>query len=45
MNEQDKRLIEMIKRILEKGNDIELRLDKDGSIKMYEVIKKKKDVS
>ena len=37
--ESDKRVIRAIKEIVRRGNDAEVRADKDGSIKVYEVKK------
>lgn len=39
MSEKDKLVIIKIYAILKKGNDVEIRQNKDGSIKVYEVKK------
>ena len=37
--EEDKKVMKAIKGIIRRGNDAEVRADKDGSIKVYEVKK------
>lgn len=40
MNEEDKKAIAIIHSILDKGNNAEIKKNKDGSLKVYEVKKK-----
>ena len=37
--ESDKRVIRAIKEIVKRGNDTEVRADKDGNLKVFEVKK------
>ena len=37
--ESDKRVIKAIKEIVKRGNDAEVRADKDGKLKVFEVKK------
>ena len=37
--EEDKKVLKAIKGIISRGNDAEIRADKDGSIKVFEVKK------
>ena len=37
--EEDKKVLKAIKGIIRRGNDAEIRADKDGSIKVFEVKK------
>ena len=37
--EADKKIIKAIKEIIKRGNDAEVRAEKDGSIKVFEVKK------
>lgn len=38
--EEDKKVMKAIKGIIRRGNDAEVRADKDGSIKVFEVKKR-----
>ena len=44
MTEKDIRLVEECKRIIEKGNNVEIKKSKDGSWVVYEVKKERKQV-
>ena len=37
--EEDKKVLRAIKGIIRRGNDVEVRADKDGKIKVFEVKK------
>ena len=41
MNNEDKKIIEEIRKIVARGNNVEVRGAKDGSLKIYEVKLKK----
>lgn len=41
MTREEEKLVSDIKRIVKKGNHAEVRANKDGSLKVYEVIMKK----
>lgn len=39
MNEEDRIVMKAVRSICSKGNDVEIRRNKDGSLKVYEIKK------